>query len=375
MSDLAGKTVVFLGRLDAMPRRVAAPHVEACGGIVRRGLTRCTDVVVVGHGAYSLLEAGRLERKLAAADQCGATCVGENAILRTLGVLEPLASENRQISVEEVSLKSGLGLDVLRLLVLFDVIELCEGRCGFRDLLAAREVTRLLSEGINLAEILESISTVRRHGDRGESHHLARTKLVRLVEGQIAIRVGEAFADLDGQLRLSLSNPGNPSVDALFEAAERAADEGDVVDAEALYRRCVDLDKTDPTASFNLANVMREQGRRREAEFYFRLAVGIDPSFPEAWYNLADLVDLEGRRGEAKKYLHRAISEDPNYTDALYNLARLRYESREYAEAAEYWERYVALDPNSDWGHKARDGLTLCRQFMCEETLQAFHHP
>jgi Flp pilus assembly protein TadD len=40
----------------------------------------------------------------------------------------------------------------------------------------------------------------------------------------------------------------------------------DFAQAERLYRRCVDLDRTDPAAAFNLANLLRAHGRHGEAK-------------------------------------------------------------------------------------------------------------
>ena len=365
IADLAGKTVVFLGKLDAMPRSMAASYAEERGAIVRRGVTRRTDIVVVGHGAYTFLETGKLDARLVAADRSRAVCVSENTFLRAVGLLDLVPSEQRSLSMDDLEAKSDLALTDLQLMALFDLIESREGQFGFRDLVSAKEVARLLWDA-TLQEILQSVSVIRQYGDAAEGQHLARTKLVKLLEGPLGIRVGDFVADLNGQLRLSLSSPESPSVDALFEAAEQAEEGGDLVTAETLYRRCADLDKKDPTALFNLANVLRENGRRNEAEIFLRQAVGIDASFPEAWYNLADVVDAAGRREEAVECLQRAVAADPEYADALYNLARFLYDGGDYEEAAAHWERYVRLDPNSEWGRKARDGLAVCRQRLQE---------
>ncbi len=367
IADLAGKTLVFLGKLDAMPRHMAASYAEERGAIVRRGVTRRTGVLVVGHGAYTFLETGKLDARLAAAARAGAVCVSENTFLRAVGLLDLVLSEQRSLSMDDLEAKSDLALTDLQLMAVFDLIESREGQFGFRDLVSAKEVARLLwEEGATLQEILRSVSVIRQYGDAAEGQHLARTKLVKLLEGPLGIRVGDFVADLNGQLRLSLSSPESPSVDALFETAEQAEEGGDLETAETLYRRCADLDKTDPTALFNLANVLRENGRRKEAEIFLRQAVGIDASFPEAWYNLADVIDTAGRREEAVECLQRAVVADPQYADALYNLARFHYDGGDYEEATSHWERYVRLDPNSEWGRKARDGLVVCRQRLQE---------
>jgi tetratricopeptide (TPR) repeat protein len=249
-----------------------------------------------------------------------------------------------------------------RLLELFEVIQPQDGALSFRDLIAAREVARLTAAGLGVAEIIASVVDLGGGTKACEDHPLARLKLVCDEQGHLARRIGNRFAELDGQMRLPLANPGNPSVDEVFEAAEEAEQRGDLVRAEGLYRRCARLDPSDPIAPFNLANVLREQGRRGEAKSYLQLATVIDPALADGWYNLALLVEAEGQKGLARAHLERAIAADPDYADPLYWLAKLHFEAGELAAAAQLWQRYLRLDPDSEWSRLARKGLMLCRR-------------
>jgi len=242
------------------------------------------------------------------------------------------------------------------------VIQPQDGACSFRDLVAAREVVRLTGAGFGLAEIIASAVDLGGGRGAGDDHPLARLKLVCDEQGLLARRIGDRFAELDGQMRLPLVNPGNPSVDEVFEAAEEAEQQGDLARAEALYRRCTSLDRRDPIAPFNLANVLREQGRRTEAKSYLHAAITIDPTFADGWYNLALLLEAEGRRDLARDHLERASAADPDYADPLFCLAKLRFEAGDLAAAAQLWQRYLKLDPDSEWSRLARKGLTLCRR-------------
>jgi tetratricopeptide (TPR) repeat protein len=363
MIDFAGQTVTILGRLAALPNRVAAAEIGRRGGVARRALAQQTTLVAIGRLAAPQLADGRLQAKLARADQQGALCFSENVLLRALDLLPPAAPVVAAACLEELADKAGLEPALVRLLVLFDVIQPdANGALGFRDLIAAREVSRLLEDGLGLAAIIEGTTAAGGRRPASDDHPLARLKLVCDEQGQLARRIEGRLAELDGQLRLPLANPGNPSVDEVFEAAEEAEQAGDLAAAEALYRRCVGLDKSDPIAPFNLANVLREQGRPREAKSYLQLALAIDPRFADAWYNLALLLDAEGRRDLARDYLERASAADPDYADPLYNLAQLHFEAGDLATAGRLWQRYLALDPDSEWSRIARHGLALCRR-------------
>jgi tetratricopeptide (TPR) repeat protein len=363
MIDFAGQTVTIVGRLAALPNRSAAVEIGRRGGVARRALGRQTTLVAIGRQAAPQLADGRLQAKLAWADWRTAPCLSENALLRALDLLPPAPRVTAAAHLEELTEKASLEPELVRLLVLFDVIQPdADGALGFRDLIAAREVGRLLVDGIGLAAIIQG--TAGAGGMRGDpdDHPLARLKLVCDDSGQLARRIGDRLAEIDGQLRLPFSNPGNPSVDEVFEDAEDAEQAGDMATAEALYRRCIGLDRTDPIAPFNLANVLRERGRGREAKSYLQLALAIDPKFADAWYNLALLVDREGRKDLARAYLERASAADPEYADPLYNLAQLHFEAGELSAAGRLWQRYLILDPDSEWSRLARHGLALCER-------------
>jgi tetratricopeptide (TPR) repeat protein len=360
MIDLAGRSVVFLGRLGRLPRRIAARCVTDRGGIPRRCLTRATHYAVVGRDASAWLAGNRLNAKLATARRVGAICLGEGDFLRGLALLPPLPKEGRTLTLDDLANAGGLDRDTLQLLVLLDILECEDGRFSFSSLSIVRTASRLMSEGAPLVTVCQSLLA---HG-----HRQTAAALVRRPDGTIGMRWGHQVADLSGQLRLLLPEPESPSVDDLFEAAELAEEASDFAQAERLYRRCVDLDRTDPAAAFNLANLLRAQGRHGEAKVFFRLATEIEPGFAEGWYNLAHLLDLSGSTHEAEKAYGRALEADPNYADALFNAAMLHFRQDRYHEAATLWERYLAVDPKGEWARRARSGLAYCRRAVRFDT-------
>lgn len=365
MGDFTGRVVTILGRLASISKRQAIGKVTRRGGEVRRGLTRRSNLMVIGQGAARLIESGALAARLERADRLGVESISEGGFLRMVGGRAAEApGDNRTMSAAEIASRTGLDAVTVRLLSLFDVIEPVEGAYGFRDLVAARETARLVADGAALHQIIDSMPALR-HGERGaESHPLARVKLGRSESGGIVIRMGGGTADLDGQLRLPLGDPGNPTPDDRFEAAEEAESEGDWVAAESLYRRFVDLERSDATARFNLANVLRELDRPQEAEASLKEALAYDPTFAEAWYNLADLAENADDKATARAYLERALDLDEDYADALFNLAQINAREGDYEAAIRHWERYLELDPDSDWSRRARESLALCRRCL-----------
>jgi len=354
------KTVTLIGRLGAMTQRAAADAVAGKGGRVSRGVTRRTKIAVVGHGAYKLMESGVLETRLEHARAVGATCISEHTFLRKLGNGPALETIERAITPDLMARQTGLDEETIATLMLFDVFDTDNGMAGFRDLVAAREIARLLKEGADLPDIIASVFAMRRRDpDKG----LSQVRLTHSASDGIVQRIGDAHADLNGQMQLPMPGAAaNPSVDELFEAAEIAEEDGDYFEAESLYLRCLDLDRNDPVIAFNLGNVEREQGKLREARFFFQHALSSDPNYVEALYNLADVLDKEGSRNDAKAHLARAIKKDKNYADAIFNLAQFQFRDSEYEEAMAGYERYLELDDASEWSKIARQTLMLCRQ-------------
>lgn len=361
MIDFEGQIVTIVGRLSMMPRRVAAAEIERQGGVLRHGLVRQTTYVVIAKKSYAQLACGRLLAQLACADRIGAACISEQRFFASLGLVPADPPIVGAVRLDYFATKTKLRPDVIRLLVLFDVVRPQDGQYSFCDLIAARDVARLLGEGVDLADILASSAEAGRGPGSADDQPLARLRLVS-DPGQRAARFGRAPAELDDQLRLALPGAKNSSFDELFDAAEAAEQAGELTAAEALYRCCVRLDKRDPIAPFNLANVLRELGKVEPAEQHLRHAVGIDPLFADAWYNLALLHNDEGNRTAAIKAFERATAAEPEFGDALYNLAMLRLEAGDFAEAGRLWQRYLALDPDSEWSDKARHRLAFCDQ-------------
>lgn len=368
MIDFNNKAVTIVGRLSASSATAIEDALAERGGFLRRGQPRHNGVLVISPLAFRQLDSGNLRRKLKIADEYGSICLSETMFLEALGLVDPRPRTAGVVSLENLPVKTGLELETLRLLVLFDVIQADQDECSFRDLVASREVARLLGEGISLGQIIEGVrrAALRPHDGRTKSAQidqpLARLKLISDEYGRIVNQIGDVVADLNGQIRLPLPDADNPTIDELFEAAEEAEWLGEYSVAKTLYQRCIRLDRQDPIAPFNLANVLREQGDMDAAIFYLRLALGLDSHFPDAWYNLALLMDGRGEKAAAKEGFERAIEADANYADPVYNLAQLYFDEGDYDQAGRLWARYLVLDSDSEWSRRARYGLALCRR-------------
>lgn len=350
-----GFTLYVHGRLHGVTRkRLGAAVAQAGGRLVASPSSRVT-LVAVGHSTamVGLIEAPPIA--LPAGLSAGAELLSELGLKRRLGLAPPLADDNRTLSERDLAHAARLDPEVVRCLVLYDVLEPVAGQLGFRDLRAAREVKRLLDLDIALDEIVEAAVTLR-HAGRG----LSDTRLSEAPWGELVQEVAGRLGRLDGQYTLDLEEPF-ASVDEVFATAEQAESSGDLASAERCYRIALAMDRTDPVIPFNLGNVLEALGRPEEAALAFRQATVRDPTFAEAWLNLAALQESAGRVCEAMAFYARALEARPDYPEALHNLARMQTRQGSYFEALASWERYVALEPRpADRGQALRQML-LCR--------------
>lgn len=138
---------------------------------------------------------------------------------------------------------------------------------------------------------------------RGETKPAARRRSVQFV------REALAHAPDDWQLHELLAR-------ALF-----AADEPDAAIAE--WRAVATRIPHDATAWFETAQILVQQGKAAEAEAQFRRALEVNPDFAKAHEGLGLLYARQARRADAIRHLRAAVRLDPTRAEAAQALARL----------------------------------------------------
>ena len=348
-------TVAFTGRLACMTRAEAFGVVRSHGGTPSQSVTRQTNVLVVGELGWPLLDDGRPSNKLSRAGSYGIPVVSERRFLEWIGKAVP-DTLNRSYTADQIAALSKLSSNTIEELVRFGLLDPREGLFGFRDLAGARQISKLFEHGIALSEIIRSVKEVRAWLPEAD---LSNLRLHPATHHTIEIEQPEGRTDKRGQFVLP-ATPPEQNADALFEQAQAAEENGNIAEAERLYRVLMKCDPTDAAAPFNLGNMLRTNGRRVEAEAALRAATRADPIFAESWYNLSDLLDEQGRSEAAIDCLREALRAAPVYFDAIFNLALLLQRSNKHAEAAEYWRQYLANDAQSEWAARARRSLKFC---------------
>jgi tetratricopeptide (TPR) repeat protein len=355
--------VAFTGRLASMRRAEAFARVRDHGGEPREGVTKQTDVLIVGELGWPLLDDGRPSNSLAQAKSYRVPIASERQFLEWLGGIAP-EEETRTYTASQLAALSRLPRDVIDQLAMFGLIEGRGDAFGFRDLAAARQIAGLFAAGTPLSAITKSLSEIRKWLPDAR---LSNLRLFPESSDRILVEQMKGRTDNSGQFILDVDPPENdPDPDSVFDEAQAAEENGDMAAAEQLYRRAMKMDPGDAAAPFNLGNVLRTAGRNIEAETAYRAAVKANPVFAQAWYNLADLLDDQRRTQEAVKCLIHALEADPDYADAMYNMALLLQRLERHADAAAAWRRYLDADGGSPSAAHARRAMKYCEMLLAD---------
>ena len=357
------RAIAFTGRLAAMNRAEAFALIRRHGGMPRRGVTKNTDVLVVGELGWPLLGNGQPSKNLELAKSLGIEVASERRFLEWAGKAIP-DDQRRTYSATQISQLSGLSPAAIEELTAFGLLDSRDTRYGFRDLAAARQLSGLFRSGVALSTITKSLREIRKWLPDAA---LSNLRLAPASADRLLIEHMKGWIDQRGQFVLPVEST-QEDVDVLFEEAQAAEEAKDLDKAQRLYRKVMNLDPGDPAAAFNLANLLRAQGRKPEAERCYRAATKADAGFAEAWYNLADLLEEQSQLDKSVDCLKRALVADPDYADALFNLGLLYQRQEIHSEAAQCWRRYLALDRDSTWASRAQKALKYCEMQLARSS-------
>jgi tetratricopeptide (TPR) repeat protein len=348
-------SVAFTGRLACMTRAEAFDVVRQRGGTPSPEVTKRTKVLVVGELGWPLLDDGRPSNKLSRATEYGIPVVSERRFLEWIGKAVP-DSVQKTYSADQLASLSKMSIGMIGELAQLSLLDERDGRFGFRDLASARQIAKLLNDGVRLSEVIRAVSEIRKWLPEAG---LAAVRLHAGAVSDVQVEQSGGRTNKYGQFVFAVDD-ARDDPDDLFDRAHAAEQMGDFDEAERLYGLLMKSDPTDASAPFNLGNMLRAAGRIVEAEAALRTATRANPAFAEAWYNLANLLDDQGRSEAAIECLRKALVVAPDHIDAMFNLALLLQRKGSYAEAADYWRQYLVSDHASEWAVRARLSLKFC---------------
>lgn len=159
--------------------------------------------------------------------------------------------------------------------------------------------------------------------------------------------------------RLAVVAPAAP--EAHVQRGWALAEQGRNADAEAAYRRALELDAQYPAALVGLGKIETRSGRLQEALGHLDAAIELDPRRGEAHLARAQTLEAFGRGEEALAAYFRAIEFDPSNNEALIGVARLQIDAGHPEQALARIERSLEIDGKraETWHQRGRARLAL----------------
>jgi hypothetical protein len=152
-------SVAFTGRLACMSRAEAFAVVRRRGGSPRPAVTKRTQVLIVGELGWPLLDDGRPSNKLSRATALGIPIVSERRFLEWVGKAVP-DDVQKTYSAEQLATLSKMSIGMVREMSQLGLLDERNGGFGFRDLASARQIAKLLNDGVRLSEIIRAVSEI-----------------------------------------------------------------------------------------------------------------------------------------------------------------------------------------------------------------------
>jgi tetratricopeptide (TPR) repeat protein len=139
--------------------------------------------------------------------------------------------------------------------------------------------------------------------------------------------------------------PGAQSVEQLIGSAISHHQQGNLQQAEQIYRKILNQ-QPDHADALNLLGVIESQhGRNDIAEKLISKALVINPAIPEYHNNIGRVYEAQIKFLDAKDAYQAALSISPEFTDAMLNLAKLSIKLGNYEEAEDCYKKIIDLTP------------------------------
>jgi hypothetical protein len=112
--------------------------------------------------------------------------------------------------------------------------------------------------------------------------------------------------------------------------------EGRLDQAEAGYRKALELNPGEKMANNNLGLIYQNRGDAKSAEFYYQKEIAVNPFYDDVYYNYGILKYQGGERRQAQALWERAVEVNPRYVPAWHSLLALALEEGRRDDARRY---------------------------------------
>ena len=161
--------------------------------------------------------------------------------------------------------------------------------------------------------------------------------------------------------------------DALHLLGLSKSDTDELVEAEAILQRALQVDPKSAELLSNLGVVQSDMGQIEKARASYEKAIALRPNSPVALNNLGNALFKLNLPERAIRTFDRALSFKPDYIDAVYNRGNALLITRRFDEALQAFERVIRANPLNALAYNGI-GLTYLELKRFDEAMAGFDH-
>lgn len=163
----------------------------------------------------------------------------------------------------------------------------------------------------------------------------------------------------------------NSMTDQEFELALNFHQQGNVDQAELIYRKVLNTNPQHKHAWSNLGTIQSRKGKLEEAVKCYQKALEIDQQFSECWFNLGNCLRRAMNPAGAEAAFLQALKHNPSLYGAAVALGQSMTEQGKFQEAVEVFKQIIS-QKNDDPEVHAHMGNALRMMGRREESMQSY---
>ena len=131
-----------------------------------------------------------------------------------------------------------------------------------------------------------------------------------------------------------------------FKQAISAHQEGELEEAERLYREILEVQPSNLDVNNNLGVILEHYGKLEEAEKFYKKAIELKPDYAEAYSNLSVILNKLNKFDEAIVSCQKAIEFNPSLAQAYSNLGNAFLKLNRPEDAIVNYNKTIELKPD-----------------------------
>ncbi|MGK7910886.1 MAG: tetratricopeptide repeat protein, partial [Synechococcus sp.] len=184
---------------------------------------------------------------------------------------------------------------------------------------------------------------------------------------------GKCDNHLSKQPRSLSSDPHTRDIEIdRFSTAVQHHRNGQLEQAEQLYKHCIVQNQNPAEAHSNLGVICLSNKRLDEGIQHFKTALSIRPTYLSALKNLGNALFSQNKPKAAIEHYEQALSLSPNDIEILVSLANAAQASQDYDRAISYYHQAIEQSPNNPELPYSL-AQTLKKQGNIDVAIQQFH--